>query len=62
MPLIRIEMFPGRSMEQKRELAEAITREAARILEVGPDSVDIIFAEIRKEDWATAGKFWSEQS
>ena len=61
MPLIRVEMFPGRSQEQKREFAQAVTREASRILQCEPDSVDIIFAELQKEDWATGGTFWSER-
>ncbi len=62
MPLIRVEMFPGRSAEQKREFAQAVTREAARILQCDPNAVDIIFADIRKEDWATGGTFWSERT
>lgn len=61
MPLIRIEMFEGRSREQKKELVQAITRETARVLDCGEDAVDIILAEVKREDWATAGKFWSER-
>ncbi|HEY9380195.1 MAG TPA: 4-oxalocrotonate tautomerase [Burkholderiales bacterium] len=61
MPLIRVEMFPGRSMEQKREFAQAVTREASRILQCDAEAVDILFAEIQKEDWATGGKFWSDR-
>lgn len=61
MPLIRVEMFPGRSQEQKREFAQAVTREASRILQCDPEAVDIIFAELRKEDWATGGTFWNER-
>lgn len=60
MPLIKVEMFPGRTLEQKREFAVAITREASRILQCEPGAVDVIFSEIRKEDWATAGKLWSD--
>ena len=60
MPLIRVEMFPGRTQEQKKEFAVAVTREAAKILQCDPGAVDVIFAEIQKDDWATGGKFWSE--
>ena len=60
MPLIRVEMFPGRTQEQKKEFAAAVTREASQILKCEPGAVDVIFSEIRKEDWATGGKFWSE--
>lgn len=61
MPLIRVEMFAGRSMEQKREFAQAVTREASQILKCDPEAVDIIFADVAKEDWATGGTFWSER-
>ena len=57
MPLIRIDLFEGRSHEQKKSLLEAITRETVRVLECSPDSVDIIFTDLRREDWATGGVF-----
>jgi 4-oxalocrotonate tautomerase len=60
MPLIRVEMFPGRTLEQKREFAIAVTREAAAIFKCDPGAVDVLFAEIQKEDWATGGRLWSE--
>lgn len=60
MPLIHVEMFPGRTLEQKRAFAAAVTREAAAIFKCDPGAVDVLFAEIRKEDWATGGKLWSE--
>lgn len=56
MPIIRIELLKGRSIEQKRELAEVVTREAARILKCSPDVVDIIFCDTEPADWATAGR------
>lgn len=61
MPLIRIEMFEGRSREQKKALAETITRETDRILNCGAEAVDIIFTELKREDWATGGVFWSDR-
>jgi 4-oxalocrotonate tautomerase len=60
MPMIRVELFEGRTVEQKRAFAEAVTREAARTLGCEPSAVDIIFVDVRKHDWATAGKLWSD--
>lgn len=60
MPMIEIKLFEGRTQEQKRELALAITAETCRVLGVGPDSVDIVYHDVRKSDWATGGRFWSE--
>lgn len=61
MPTIRIELFEGRSVEQKRQLVQAITEVTCKTLNVGPGSVDIIIADVKKENWATGGKLWSDQ-
>jgi 4-oxalocrotonate tautomerase len=60
MPAIHVEMFEGRSLEQKRAFVEAVTRATCETLGASPDSVDIIITEIRREHWATAGKLWSD--
>jgi 4-oxalocrotonate tautomerase len=60
MPLIHISLFEGRTVEQKRELAEALTKETCRVLKIEPASVDIIYEDVKKHDWATAGKLWSD--
>lgn len=56
MPTIRVELFKGRSIEQKREFAEVVTRETSRILKCSPDAVDILFIDTAPEDWAKAGR------
>ena len=60
MPTIRVEMFEGRTVEQKRALAQALTEATARTLEMSPDGVDVVFFDIPKHDWATGGKLWSD--
>jgi 4-oxalocrotonate tautomerase len=59
---MHIKLFEGRSKEKKRELAEALTRVTCRVLECSPEAVDIIFEDVKKEDWATAGTLWSDRS
>jgi 4-oxalocrotonate tautomerase len=61
MPSIRVEMFEGRNVEQKRALAKELTEATVRALGVPADSVDIIMFDIPKHDWATAGTLWSER-
>ena len=61
MPSMHIKLFEGRSKEKKRELAEALTKETCRVLECSPEAVDIIFEDVKKENWATAGKLWSDR-
>ncbi len=62
MPLIRVELFAGRSAEQKRALAQALTEAAARTLQVKPESVDVMFFDVQRSDWATAGVPWSDKA
>ena len=62
MPTYHIELFEGRTLEQKRKLVEEITRVTSEVLGSPPESVDIIITDIKRENWATGGKLWSEQT
>jgi 4-oxalocrotonate tautomerase len=61
MPIIRVELLKGRSIEQKREFADVVTREAARILKCKPDVVDIVFSDTELENWANGGRLAADQ-
>jgi 4-oxalocrotonate tautomerase len=60
MPTFNIQLFEGRTVEQKRQFVEAITRVTCETLGCEPGSVDIILTDVKKENWATGGKLWSE--
>ncbi len=60
MPTINVQMFEGRTLEQKRAFVKAITEAACASLQCKPESVDIIIQDVKKENWATAGKLWSD--
>ena len=62
MPMIRVELLEGRTVEQKREFAAVVTREAARILNCSPDVVDVVFVPVARENWAIGGKLTSDSS
>lgn len=62
MPTMHIELFAGRSPEQKKELVEALTRETCRVLGCDASAVDIILIDVERHNWATGGKMWSEQT
>ena len=62
MPTYRIELFEGRTLEQKRKLVEEVTRVTTEVLGCAPESVDIILTDVKRENWATGGKLWSEQA
>lgn len=60
MPLVQIDWFPGRTEDQRRALAEAITKEVSRIGQCAPEAVDIIFREVAPGHWAHNGSLHSE--
>ena len=49
-------MVEGRTVEQKRELAQAITKEVSRIAKVGEDKVKIYFHDVKPENVADGGR------
>lgn len=55
MPVIQITISQGRSVEQKRELVQMLTRETARIMKTKEENVRILIYEVSKENWGNAG-------
>ena len=55
MPTIRVELFEGRTVEQKRALAQALTEATVRTLGGSADGVDVVFFDIARHDWSTGG-------
>ena len=60
MPILRLEMHPGRTVDQKREFVREATRVAVEILKCPPESVDIVIQEVPREQWAKAGKLLAD--
>ena len=60
MPTYPVEMMEGRTLGQKKKLVEAITRVSVEILGGTPDAVDILITDVKRENWATGGKLWTE--
>ena len=62
MPTVHIELFAGRTVEQKRACAQAVTEAVTRTLGGSPDTLDVIFVEVERHDWATGGSLWSDKA
>ena len=62
MPTIHVELFAGRTLEQKRALAQALTDATVKTLGGSSDSVDVIFRDVARHDWATGGQLWSDKA
>lgn len=55
MPVIQITMSQGKTVEQKRELVNVLTKEAARILKTREQAIRVLIYEVSKENWGDAG-------
>ena len=60
MPIVRVQMWTGRTKAQKAELARVITDAVVNIAQTTPEATFVIFEDISKEDWAQAGILASE--
>jgi 4-oxalocrotonate tautomerase len=61
MPIVRVEMFSGRTHAQKQELARAITEAVANIAHTTPEATIVVFQDVERENWAQAGKLASDE-
>lgn len=59
MPIITVKMAKGRTIEQKQNFVEAITKEAVEKLNIKGDWVTVIFDEYDRENWASNGQLHS---
>lgn len=55
MPLIQVTMLKGRTIEQKRKVAERITQAMVEDAKAAKEAVVITFIEITREDYAKRG-------
>ena len=58
MPVVTIELIEGRTVDQKREMAKKITDVIKEVVKVKEDAVEIIFHDMKKENFAKAGKLF----
>jgi len=52
MPHVIVKLWPGKTEQQKTELAQAIVKDIQAVLHNGEDSISVGFEEINPEDWA----------
>lgn len=60
MPIIRVEMWSGRTVAQKQELARVITDAVVNIAHTTAEATIVVFEDISKDNWAQAGVLASE--
>lgn len=55
MPIVQIEILEGRTIEQKRLLAEKVTQAIVGSIGAPAENVSIIIRDLPKENYAKAG-------
>ena len=55
MPVVTVQMWKGRTVDQKRKLTKAITDAMIEHADAKPDGLHVIIQEYELEDWARAG-------
>ena len=56
MPIIRVEMFKGRSADQKRRLVKELAETFARVAGGNPAAIHVLISDVDKEDWGIGGE------
>ena len=51
MPHVIVKLWPGKSEQQKQQLADAITKDVMSVLNYGDESVSVAFEEVKAKDW-----------
>ena len=52
MPHVTVQLWPGKSDQQKTQLAEEITKDVMKVLGYGDEAVSVTFEEVSPENWA----------
>jgi 4-oxalocrotonate tautomerase len=61
MPFVSVKLLKGRSQDQKRDLATAITDAMEKICGAPRAGTMVVFEEYEKGDWAVAGTLVSDR-
>jgi 4-oxalocrotonate tautomerase len=56
MPIITVSMYAGRTQREKDRLAEAITEDVCKVLNVKKEGVIVVFQENPQGNWYAEGK------
>ena len=61
MPIIRVEMFEGRTTEQKREMVRELTHAFVKTAGGSPAAVHVVITDVAKSDWGSGGELCSDK-
>ena len=55
MPIVTVQLWPGRSLDQKRSLVASITEAMVEHADADPSGLHVILQEVVPENWGRAG-------
>jgi len=55
MPVVTVQMWSGRTTEQKRRLVRAITEAMVEHADARPDGLHVIIQDVPPDSWGRAG-------
>jgi 4-oxalocrotonate tautomerase len=61
MPIVTIELIEGRTVDQKREIAKQITETIKNITNAPEDVIEVIFHDLKKENYSKGGKLFIDK-
>ncbi|ODN71315.1 4-oxalocrotonate tautomerase [Methylobrevis pamukkalensis] len=61
MPNITVQLFPGRSVETRRELVAELTRTTCAVLGCSPAAVTVILQDVEPHNWGVGGDLFSDK-
>ena len=61
MPILQVELLKGRTIEQKRAMAEKVTQALVETVNCKQEDVKIIIREMEREDYATGGVLMADK-
>ena len=56
MPMVRIELYAGRTAEQKTACARAIVEAIHQHLNAKPEATQVVFVDVQPGDWLLGAK------
>jgi 4-oxalocrotonate tautomerase len=56
VPMVRIELYPGRTPQQKTDCARAVVEAIVKHLGTTPAATQVMFVDVEKHDWLTGDK------
>ena len=61
MPIIRVKMFPGRTVDQKRDLVRELTDGFVRACGGSGDRLHVVISEVERGDWGVGGELMADK-